>query len=60
LRSTRGEGSGPAGTVLDNRFTVACAEGAVRLVELQKAGGRPMKADEFLRGTPAPEGAVLS
>jgi methionyl-tRNA formyltransferase len=60
LRSTRGEGSGPAGTVLDDRFTVACAEGAVRLVELQKAGGRPMKADEFLRGTPAPEGAVLS
>jgi methionyl-tRNA formyltransferase len=50
LRTTRGEGNGVPGTVLDDRLTIACGEGAVRLVELQRAGARAMKADEFLRG----------
>jgi methionyl-tRNA formyltransferase len=59
LRSTRGEGSGAPGTVLDDELTVACAVGAVRIVELQRAGGRPMRSDEFLRGTPMPPGTVL-
>jgi methionyl-tRNA formyltransferase len=59
LRSTLGEGSGVPGTVLDDRLTVACGDGAVRIVELQKAGGRPMKAEEFLRGTPVRSGAAL-
>jgi methionyl-tRNA formyltransferase len=59
LRSTRGEGSGAPGTVLDDGLTVACGGGAVRIVELQKAGGRPMKAEEFLRGTPVRSGAAL-
>jgi methionyl-tRNA formyltransferase len=60
LRSTRGEGGGPPGAVLDDRFTVACGDGAVRIVELQKAGGRPMTADEFLRGTALPAGTRLT
>jgi methionyl-tRNA formyltransferase len=60
LRSTRGEGSGPPGCVLDDHLTIACAEGAVRIIELQKAGGRPMAADEFLRGSPIRAGATLS
>ena len=60
LRSARGEGRGAPGTVLDNRLTVACADGAVRIVELQKAGGRPMRGEDFLRGTPVPAGTVLS
>ena len=47
-----GEGSGAPGTVLDDRLTIACGDGAVRILELQRAGGRPMKAEEFLRGTP--------
>jgi methionyl-tRNA formyltransferase len=50
LRTTRGEGAGTPGTVLDDRLTIACAEGAVRILELQRAGARPMKAEEFLRG----------
>jgi methionyl-tRNA formyltransferase len=50
LRTTKGEGSGVAGTVLDDKLTVACGEGSVRIVELQRAGRQPMKADEFLRG----------
>jgi methionyl-tRNA formyltransferase len=50
LRTTRGEGSGAPGTVLDNRLTIACGDGAVRILELQRAGKQPMQADEFLRG----------
>jgi methionyl-tRNA formyltransferase len=59
LRSTRGEGSGAPGAVLDDRLTVACGDGSVRVVELQKAGGKPMKAEDFLRGTPVPGGIAL-
>ena len=51
LRTTRGEGSGAPGTVLDDRLTIACGEGAVRLLEVQRAGRQPMKAEEFLRGS---------
>jgi methionyl-tRNA formyltransferase len=51
LRTTRGEGAGAPGTVLDERLTIACGEGAVRVLELQRAGAKPMKAEEFLRGT---------
>jgi len=38
---------------------VACGDGAIRLLELQRAGRQPMHADEFLRGTPIPRGAKL-
>jgi len=60
LRTTKDESTGSPGTVLDNRLTIACGEGAVRIVELQKAGGRPMKAEEFLRGTPIAPGTRLA
>ena len=50
LRTTHGEGAGAPGTVLDDRLTIACGEGAVRLLEVQRAGKQPMKAEEFLRG----------
>jgi methionyl-tRNA formyltransferase len=59
LRTTRGEGSGAPGTVLDDRLTVACGEGAVRLLEVQRAGKQPMKAEEFLRGTKVAPGNLL-
>jgi methionyl-tRNA formyltransferase len=44
--------AGVPGDVLDDRLTVACASGAVRILDLQRAGKAPMKADDFLRGTP--------
>jgi methionyl-tRNA formyltransferase len=56
LRSTKGEGSGGPGTVLDDRLTIACGDGSVRLTEVQRAGKRRMQADEFLRGAPATGG----
>ena len=52
LRSTKGEGNGTPGTVLDDRLTIACGDGAVRLTQVQRAGKQPMSAEEFLRGTP--------
>jgi methionyl-tRNA formyltransferase len=59
LRTTKDEGSGPPGRVLDDKLTIACGSGAVRLVELQRAGKQPMAADEFLRGTPVAPATVL-
>jgi methionyl-tRNA formyltransferase len=52
-------GSGPPGTVLDGRLTVACGEGALRLTRVQLAGRPAMAADAFLRGHPVSAGAVL-
>ena len=52
--------AGPAGTVLDDRLTIACGEGAVRLLRLQKAGGKALDAADFLRGTPVAAGEALA
>ena len=61
LRSTRAGGSGPPGSVLDERLTIACGYGgAVRLVQVQRAGKQPMLAEEFLRGTPVPVGEQIA
>jgi methionyl-tRNA formyltransferase len=59
LRTTRGEGDGAPGTVLAGRLTIACGEGAVRLLEVQRAGKQPTKAEEFLRGNKVATGTVL-
>ena len=60
LRCEMVEGSGTPGEVLDNRLAVACGEGALRILELQRAGKAPMKAEEFLRGTPLKAGTRVS
>jgi methionyl-tRNA formyltransferase len=52
LRCELANGSGAPGDLLDEHLTIACNEGAIRILELQRAGGKPMKAAEFLRGTP--------
>ena len=59
LRSTKGEGSGNPGTVLDDSLSIACSSGAVRLTQVQRAGKQPMNADEFLRGTPVKPGTQV-
>jgi methionyl-tRNA formyltransferase len=60
LRTTKGVGEGPPGSVLDDRLTIACGAGSVRLIELQRAGRQPMTVDEFLRGMPIARASVLS
>jgi methionyl-tRNA formyltransferase len=56
LRSTLAKGDGTPGTVLDDNLTIACGDGAIRILDLQRAGKQPMKANEFLRGTKLPAG----
>ena len=52
LRCELAKGEGRPGGLLDDRLTVACRDGAIRVLELQRAGKAPMKAADFLRGTP--------
>jgi len=59
LRTTKGDGAGAPGTVLDDQLTVACGEGAVRILELQRAGRQAMKANDFLRGASVAAGTRL-
>jgi methionyl-tRNA formyltransferase len=59
LRTALADGRGRPGEVLDDRLTVACGEGAVRLVELQRAGKKPMAAEELTRGFPLPAGTQI-
>ncbi|MEE8252728.1 MAG: methionyl-tRNA formyltransferase [Hyphomicrobium sp.] len=59
LRSALAEGAGPPGEVLDDSLTVACGDDAVRLVELQRAGKKPMRTEEFLRGFSLDRGTRL-
>ncbi|MCO5073397.1 MAG: methionyl-tRNA formyltransferase [Rhizobiaceae bacterium] len=59
LRSKLATGQGIAGESLDDQLTVACADGAVRLVEVQRAGGKPVSAEEFLRGAKLEAGMRL-
>jgi methionyl-tRNA formyltransferase len=60
LGSELAAGTGIAAEVLTDELVVACATGAVRLTELQKAGGKPLAAADFLRGTPIATGARLA
>jgi methionyl-tRNA formyltransferase len=52
LRCEPAEGSGAPGAALDDRLAIACGDGAIRVLELQRAGKAPMQAADFLRGTP--------
>ncbi|MGR9154721.1 methionyl-tRNA formyltransferase [Rhizobium leguminosarum] len=60
LASELAEGQGAAGQLLTDDLVVACASGAVRLTRLQKAGGKPLAAADFLRGTPLAAGTRLT
>ncbi len=57
-----GEPAGVPGTVLgvrDGAFCVATGEGVLRLLELQRPGGKMLPAETFLRGYPIAVGEVL-
>jgi methionyl-tRNA formyltransferase len=60
LRCEIVDGSGTPGALLDDRLTVSCKDGALRILELQRSGKQPMKAEEFLRGTSVRPPARLS
>ena len=53
------EGAGNPGTVLDERLTIACGEGAIRPLAVQRAGRGTMTPQELLRGFAIPAGTIL-
>ena len=52
-------GEGPPGRVLDDGAAVACGEGVLRLLRLQRPGRSAMEATAFLRGFALPPGTDL-
>lgn len=59
LRSEQVLGAGTPGQSLDAGFTIACQMGAVRLLQLQRPGKKPMAAQDVLRGFAVPPGSQL-
>jgi methionyl-tRNA formyltransferase len=59
LRTELIEGHAKPGQVLGDNLEVACNEGALRLVLLQRPGRKPMPAAELLRGLTLPQGTQL-
>ncbi|MGN6285844.1 MAG: methionyl-tRNA formyltransferase [Afipia sp.] len=56
LRCEMAKGTGALGELLGDDLTIACGVDAIRVLELQRAGKQPMKALDFLRGTPLKPG----
>ncbi|HBR85157.1 MAG: methionyl-tRNA formyltransferase [Sphingomonadaceae bacterium] len=59
LRAEVVEGSGAPGEVLDERLAIACSKGAIRPLELQRAGKPKMDLDTLLRGNAVAKGVIL-
>jgi methionyl-tRNA formyltransferase len=53
------DAAGEPGEVLDDCLNIACREGYVRPLRVQRAGRAPMTAGELLRGFPIPKGTIL-
>lgn len=59
LGSRLSTGRGQPGEALDDALKIACGDGAVRLMSVQRAGKGAMDAEAYLRGAPVPAGSVL-
>ncbi|HEY4199230.1 MAG TPA: methionyl-tRNA formyltransferase [Devosiaceae bacterium] len=59
LRSTLAAEQGAPGAILDDKLTIACGAGAVRLITVQREGKGAMDAGAFLRGTGPLAGTAL-
>ena len=61
LRARAEPGRGAPGEVVESggSLVVAAGDGVLRLLDLQRAGGKPLAAADFLRGFPLPEGTRL-
>ena len=54
------EAWGQAGTFIDDHLIIACGEGGLRLLTLQREGKAVMAAEAFSRGFPLPRGTAVS
>ena len=59
LAATEANGNGEPGEVLDDQLAIACGDGAIRPVLVQRAGKGAMSAGELLRGFAIPKCVVL-
>ena len=59
LRAKKVDGEGSPGEVLDAQLTIACGEGALRPLELQRAGKPEMDLETFLRGNKVAAGTTF-
>ena len=59
LAAELADGAGAPGTVLDDQLTVACSDGALRPLIVQRAGKAPVETAALLRGYPVAPGTVL-
>jgi len=59
LEAEATDGSGAPGEVLDDHLTIACGSGAIRPINVQRAGRAPMSAEELLRGFAIAKGTIL-
>jgi methionyl-tRNA formyltransferase len=59
LRAVVATGTGAPGTFIDDAGTIACANGAVRLIEVQRAGKKPMALLDLIHGFPLPRGMIV-
>ena len=59
LLSTVEPGAGPAAQAIDERLLIACGDGAVRLLQVQREGKGAQDAETFVRGFPVPTGTAL-
>ncbi len=48
------------GETVDDTLTIACGDGALRLLRVQREGRKPADVEDFLRGYPVPEGIILT
>jgi methionyl-tRNA formyltransferase len=53
------DGAAPAGTVIDDRLTIACGSGAIRALKVQREGKGVMDSETLLRGFAIPAGTVV-
>ena len=57
LKVAVAQGQGVPGTIIGSPLRIACGEGALDIIELQRAGRGAKGAEEFLRGFPLASGA---
>ncbi len=50
IKAIEVKNSGEAGTILDDKMTIACEKNAIQILELQKEGKKPMLVNEYLKG----------
>jgi len=60
IRAIEVEKTGEAGTILDDKMTIACAKNAVQILELKKEGKKQMLIDEYLKGNEIKIGQKLN